>query len=149
MRVSAAVAAVALLVAVIWALVAPRQYDDTGQAPLTTTGEAAPIALEDIDDLTDAVGRQVIVDDAEVESVPGDEGFWITGHDDSAWVQLKTAGESPFTVRAGDRVSFTGVVVAHGADFAERPEFSEVDARRLIDAGAHIEVPVGDVKLTG
>jgi hypothetical protein len=129
MRVSAAVAAVALLVAVIWALVAPRQYD--------------------IDDLTDAVGRQVIVDDAEVESVPGDEGFWITGHDDSAWVQLKTAGESPFTVRAGDRVSFTGVVVAHGADFAERPEFSEVDARRLIDAGAHIEVPVGDVKLTG
>lgn len=149
MLISGAVVLVALLVAVIWSLLSPDgPTDDRDAAPSTATSSAQPaIALADVEDLDKAVGRRVVAERAEVQSVPGDEGFWVATGGEAAWVQLTTAGESPYTVEAGDRVSFTGEVVAHGADFAERPEFSGVDAQRLVDTGAHIEVPVGAVRL--
>jgi hypothetical protein len=148
-QITGAVVLVALLTAVIWSLLAPDgPTDDRDAASTTATAAGQPtLALTDVEHLDQAVGRRVVADRAEVESVPGDEGFWVTTGGEAAWVQLTTAGESPYTVKAGDRVSFTGQVVAHGADFAERPEFSEADARRLVDTGAHIEVPVGDVRL--
>jgi hypothetical protein len=149
-QVCLAVVVLGLLVAVIWSTVASERgegVEDTSATP-TPTRDLQAVALGDVDDLADMVGRRVAADDAVVISVPGDEGFWVATGGDDAWVQLVTAGESPFTVESGDRVSFTGDVVAHGADFADRPEFSEADARKLIDARAHIEVPVGDVRLS-
>lgn len=123
---------------------------------LTAGDPAAPeragdgaVALEDVDDLGEVVGRQVAADRAEVASVPADEGFWISTGGRRAWVQLTTAGESAFDVEAGQLASFTGQVVAHGPDFAERPEFSSADAEELVDAGAHVEVAVGDIRLAG
>jgi hypothetical protein len=150
-QVSAAVVAVGLLIALVWSTAASDRSDgvaDTGTATATPVSQAQPVDLADVDDISEMVGRRVVADDAVVVSVPGDEGFWLATGGKDAWVQLVTAGESPFTVKSGDRVSFTGDVVAHGADFAERPEFSELDAQQLRDAGAHIEVPVGDVRLS-
>jgi len=149
-QVCLAVVVVGLLIAVIWSATASERGEgvvDTTVTPTPTSGLQA-VALGDVDDLADMVGRRVVADDTVVISVPGDEGFWVATGGDDAWVQLVTAGESPFTVESGDRVSFTGDVVAHGADFAERPEFSENDARKLTDARAHIEVKVGDLRLS-
>jgi hypothetical protein len=150
-QVSAAVVVVALLIAVIWSATAAERGEgvrEDGAAPASGTGQQQVVDLADVDQLSDLVGQRVSATDAVVVSVPGDEGFWVATGGEDAWVQLVTAGESPFTVESGNRVSFTGDVVAHGADFAERPEFSELDARRLVDAGAHVEVPVGDVRLS-
>jgi hypothetical protein len=150
-QVCLAVVVLGLLIAVIWSTGASERgegVEDTATTPPTPTSDLQAVALTDVDDLADMVGRRVVADDAVVISVPGDEGFWVATGGDDAWVQLVTAGESPFTVESGDRVSFTGDVVAHGADFAERPEFSENDARKLTDARAHIEVKVGDLRLS-
>ena len=124
-----------------------------GIAGALTTPAALPpargdvVALAEVDELRGVLGRSVVADGAEVESVPADEGFWVRDHSERAWVQLMTAGESPFVVRPGQRVSFTGLVVAHGPDFAIPAEFPAADARALIDAGAHVEVPVRDVRV--
>jgi hypothetical protein len=119
--------------------------------PEPAAGEGADpaLALADLDDVRDAVGRRVVAEAAEVDDVPADEGFWVETGGDRAWVQVETAGESPFVVQPDQRVSFTGLVVPHGADFARQPEFPESDAEALADAGAHIEVDVGDLEIVG
>ncbi|MBW0122949.1 hypothetical protein, partial [Pseudonocardia oceani] len=114
-------------------------------SPAPAAGEA--VELADVDDLRDIVGGQVSAQDAEVESVPADEGFWVSGGGDRVWVQIGTAGESPIVVEAGDRVGFTGTVVAHGPDFVLGPEFPEQDAEEIVAAGAHVEVDADDVRL--
>jgi hypothetical protein len=106
------------------------------------------VQFDDVTDLSSVTGRRVVVDRALVQGVPADEGFWISAGDgDRVWVLLTTAGESPFTVRPDQRVSFTGEAVAHDADFVQRPEFAEADAEALVNAGAHLEVSVGDIAI--
>ena len=119
----------------------------SGETVEPAAGGREVVALNDADDLPGLVGRRVRVDDAEVERVPADEGFWLDTGTGLVWVQLETAGESTVTVSAGDRVSFTGEVVAHGHDFAHRPEFPQSDAEALAEAGAHVEVAVADLRL--
>jgi hypothetical protein len=118
--------------------------DDTDDTD-TDTDTAGALDLQDVSDLSDVVGRTVVAEATDVQGVPGDEGFWVDAGGESAWVQLSTAGESPYEIRGGQRVSFVGRVVAHGPDFAERPEFSDVDAEALGEAGAHIEVESRDL----
>ncbi len=139
-----AVAVVAILVGLLGSLLAPSGGDDDGRDAAVA---AESVALGDVDDLRDHVGQQVVTDSAEVDSVPADEGFWVDAGGDRVWVQVDTAGESPYTVTEGQRVAFTGVVVAHDADFARRPEFPGGDADELTEAGAHIEVDVSDLRL--
>src|SRR3712207_5514291 len=59
-----------------------------------TVGPAADgrqvVALNDAEDLPGLVGRRVRVDDAEVERVPADEGFWLDTGTGLVWVQLET-----------------------------------------------------------
>lgn len=56
-----------------------------------------------------------------VQDVAADEGFWVgTGPGQRLWVVLEGPAESPVTIRAGDRVSFTGV--------ARRPEPGHAEA---------------------
>jgi hypothetical protein len=117
--------------------------------PAQSTGPDAAVELSDIDDLRDAAGSRVVAEDVEVESVPADEGFWVETGGGRTWVQVDTAGESPFLVEEGRRVSFTGTVMAHGPEFAQRPGFSGADADDLADAGAHVEVDVDEVRLSG
>lgn len=136
-------AAVAILAGLIGSLLAPSSTgsDDDGGAAVES------VALRDVDDLRDHVGQQVVVDGAEVESVPADEGFWVDAGGDRVWVQVDTAGESPYTVTDGQRVAFSGLVVAHDDDFARRPDFPASDAEELTEAGAHVEVDVSDLQL--
>lgn len=140
-----AVAVVAIVVGLLASLAAP-----SAPAGPTHPGEAAPaVALDDVEDVRDHVGSTVVADGVEVEDVPADEGFWVETAGDRAWVQVDTAGESPFVVEPGRRISFTGQVVAHDPDFARQPEFPAADADELADAGAHVEVDVADVRLVG
>lgn len=63
-------------------------------------------------------GRAVEGQGVRVVSVPADEGFWIAvGNGERIWVQRRAAGESHASVRAGDRVTFHGRVVANDAGF--------------------------------
>lgn len=136
--VSLVVAAVAVLVGLV---------STYGADPAPAAGAGEVVDLADVDDLRDVVGAQVSARDVEVEGVPADEGFWVSGGGDRVWVQIGTAGESPFVVEPGDRVSFTGTVVAHGPDVVLGPEFPEEDAEEVVAAGAHVEVDAGDVRL--
>lgn len=77
-----------------------------------------------------------------VQSVPADEGFWVgTSTTDRVWVQLVGEGESPYQVRAGDTVTFTGTVVGHPTDYPATMGLSTADgADQLSTQAAHIEV---------
>jgi uncharacterized protein YdeI (BOF family) len=139
-----AVAAVAILIGLLGSLLAPPGPGSSGDGDAATPES---VTLSEVDDLRDHIGQQVVVDGAEVESVPADEGFWVDAGGDRVWVQVDTAGESPYTVTDGQRVAFSGLVVAHDEDFARRPEFPEGDAEELAEAGAHVEVDVSDLQL--
>jgi len=84
---------------------------------------------------------------AQVYSVPADEGFWVEVGADLVWVQLLTDGESPYTVRPGQTVSFDGTVVAHGPAFPATVGATEQpDADRLVAQGAHVAVAEYDLR---
>ena len=72
-------------------------------------------------ELTSVVGKTVTARGVVVQSVPADEGFWLgPSETDRVWVQLGGTGESGYVVRQGDRVEFTGRVVANDPGFAAR-----------------------------
>jgi len=136
---------VAFVVAAVALLALVLTVRDTA-SPVPARGGV--VELRDVHDLRDAVGQQVSAQGARVQSVPADEGFWVTADGgDRVWVQIETTGESPFVVEPGTRVSFTGQVVAHESDFVASPDFPTADAADLVDAGAHIEADVKDVHL--
>ena len=146
---------VGLVVAIVWALVTPDPAPDVaeGLETVVVTPTAQPdtagetVDLQDVSDLSDVVGSTVVAEATDVQAVPGDEGFWVDAGGESAWVQLSTAGESPYEIRGGQRGRFVGEGVAHGPDFAEQPEFSDADAEALVEAGAHIEVDIADLAI--
>lgn len=143
----AAVALVAAVVGIVWSVSSP-----SGSTAAETAGEGTSVEaveLSEVDDLRDHVGDRVVANGVEVDAVPADEGFWVDAGGDRVWVQVDTAGESPFAVREGQRLDLTGTVVAHGADFVQQPDFPAADAEELADAGAHVEVDVADVRVAG
>lgn len=89
------------------------------------------------------VGESAIARGVTVLSVTADEGFWVgTSNSDRVWVQLTGDGESPYTVRPGDRAYFLGTVVAHSASYASSACAGDSQGVRLLTAQrAHIEVP--------
>ena len=119
---------------------------------------AASTSLLPLDQATGADGdlSRYVDDPAQgrgvrVQSVPADEGFWVgTGRTDRVWVQLTgPAGESSYKVRRGDRVDFTGTVVAHGPDFAREVGVSRDEGAALLgQQKAHLEVPKTELKLS-
>lgn len=87
-----------------------------------------------------------------VESVPADEGFWVgSGPADRVWVQLTgTAGESPFQVKVGQRVDFTGTVSPNPAGYAQTVGVDAAEgAAQLTAERQHIVVDKSTLKLTG
>ena len=99
--------------------------------------------------LSEYVGEPALGSGVTVWSVPADEGFWVgTSDTDRVWVQLIGPVESPYAVRAGDTVSFTGVVVVHAADFPSRVGAGKDEGADLLAAqGAHIEVQMDELIL--
>lgn len=127
----------------------------TGPAgPLTVAG-AALLPVSSVADATGSlaaqVGKPATAAGVTVQSVPADEGFWVgTSDTDRVWVQLTGGpGESPYTVKPGDKVDFTGQVVAHDAGFAAQVGVDAAEgADQLTSQKAHIEVPKNVLKLS-
>ena len=97
------------------------------------------------------VDQDVTAEAVLVESVPADEGFWIgTGVTDRIWVQLEGPGESREMVQPGDRVSFTGRLVANEPGFLAESGLQPVDgADQLERQGAHVVVPQAQLRVSG
>jgi hypothetical protein len=105
------------------------------------TAGSTPLLPLPGEDLRGFAGSTVTADSVPVESVPADEGFWIGSGTDRVWVELVVQpGESPYTVRAGDLVTFTGRMVAHEDTFGPSLAVTGDDAAQLARQGAHIEV---------
>lgn len=136
--VTVAVVVVGVVIALVWAA---RSSEGTDTDPASEQA----VTLDDVTELREVVGRTVVAEQADVLDVPADEGLWIATAGEPAWVELSTAGESLVRVEDGDRVRFTGEVVAHDADFADRANLSTSDAADLAAAGAHIEVDPEDL----
>ena len=86
-----------------------------------------------------------------VQSVPADEGFWAgTSATDRVWVQLTgEAGESPYQVKQGDLVDFTGTVTAAASGFADEVGLSAAEgADQLTQQKQYVLVKKSDVTLS-
>jgi hypothetical protein len=95
--------------------------------------------------MTDYVGRRVSAFGLKVTTVDADEGFWVTKDGRKAWVQLETATESPYTVRPGDVVSFSGRVLPHDPNFPSQIFFCpdrQASAAELSKTPTHFAVRV-------
>lgn len=100
-------------------------------------------------DLTSLVGKTVSARGVLVQSVPTDEGFWVGDSDtDRIWVQLNGDGESGYTVKQGDRIDFTGRMIAHDPAFAGQVGVDAAEgADQLTQEAAHIAVDKSAVAL--
>ena len=83
---------------------------------------------------------------AKVEYVVADEGFWVgTSAADRVFVFLtpqarQSAGESGFTVEAGQRVSLEGTVKPSSAEFAQAAGVADGEgSRQLVQQGGYVE----------
>ena len=95
--------------------------------------------------ITDYVGRRVSAFGLRVTTVDADEGFWVTKDGRRAWIQLETATESPYTVRPGDTVSFSGRVLPHDPNFPSQIYFCpdrDASAAELSRQPTHFAVRV-------
>lgn len=78
-------------------------------------------------DLSARDGEPVVANGVRVVAVVGDEAFWIgSGPDDRVLVHLRRSSESPFQVRAGQRVNLSGRLVR--ADSGTAGRFGVTDA---------------------
>lgn len=85
-----------------------------------------------------------------VQDVPANEGFWVgSGPGQRWWVQVVGAGESPVTVRAGDRVSFVGQAVRTPPGFTTEVGLTAAEGgQELEELGVYLRVPRADLSGT-
>jgi len=99
--------------------------------------------------MTNYVGRRVQAFGLQVMGVDADEGFWVSKDGRTAWVQLETSTESPYTVKPGDVVSLNGTVLPHDDRFPSRLYFCadrQASASRLAQVPTHLAVRVDSLK---
>ena len=99
--------------------------------------------------MTNYVGRRVQAFGLQVMTVDADEGFWVSKDGRTAWVQLETSTESPYTVKPGDVVSLNGTVLPHDDRFPSRLYFCadrQASASRLAQVPTHLAVRVDSLK---
>ena len=110
-------------------------------SPLLPLANATKIGASG--DLSAYAGTDATATAVAVQSVPADEGFWVgSSASDRVWVQLTgKAGESPYTVKRGDAVSFTGKVVKNATGFAKSAGVTDAEGKKLLNSqGQHITV---------
>jgi hypothetical protein len=119
-----------------------------GPPPSGLTADGTPVLPGA--DLVALAGRSVRGSAVTVLSVAADEGFWVgTGEADRVWLQLVGDGESPYSVREGDRIDIAGQVVAHGPDFAREIGVDPSEgAEQLTRQGAHLEVQQSELRVS-
>lgn len=121
----------------------PSAATETGGTGTLTAGPTSllPLAAAAPDgSLATYVGQPATAAGVMVLSVPADEGFWVgTSDTDRVWVQIVGNGESPYRVKTGDVVDFTGSVVTHAKKFADRVGVDEAEGAQLLgQQRAHI-----------
>jgi len=128
--------------------------DDTPAGSGGTTGAEAPgnaaagkitvggedllgLAGEGNDALIEHEGQDVTADGVVVQSVLGDEAFWVgTDLDDRVLVGLEP-GTSAASIEAGDRVSFRGTIEPLPLDFVDRFGVPDGDDTDLLVGQGH------------
>jgi hypothetical protein len=101
-------------------------------------------------DLASMSGSKVSGRSVPVASVPANEGFWVGDRARGrVWVRLNTSGrESKVTIKAGDVITFTGVLARNDADFARREGVSAAEGASLLKReGAHIVVGTSSLRI--
>lgn len=94
-----------------------------GAAAGTVVTQDTPVLGDGpVKDLNSYTGKEAVGRGVQVQSVPADEGFWVgSSATDRLWVQLTgKAGESPYQVKVGDLVDFTGTITPAPAGFAAK-----------------------------
>jgi RNA polymerase sigma factor (sigma-70 family) len=132
------------------------QRDPGGPPPeppatvLFTSSKEPALAVAASGELARFRGEAVEAKDAVVAAVPANEGFWIGRGERRLWIQVIVKGESEFDLEPGDKVSFRGTLVGQGADFARRAGVSRAEGAELLRrAGHHVEVPSGELEISG
>ena len=116
----------------------------TAQRGQLLAGTASVLTRPSVQTLARYTGRSATANHVRVLSVPANEGFWIgSTTKNRVWVQLTGAGESGYTVHAGDLVSFTnGTVASNGPSYPSKVGVTEAEgADQLAAEGQHINVP--------
>lgn len=81
-----------------------------------------------------------------VQSVPANEGFWLSCGTSRLWVRLVGPGESPRAISPGGTVGFRGVLAGHGPGFAASQGVEPDEGGAELDArGLHVEVAYPDL----
>jgi len=95
--------------------------------------------------MTNYVGRRVTAFGLKVTSVDADEGFWVEKDGRTAWIQILTPTESPYTVLPGQNVSLNGSVYPHDPQWPSQIFFCpdrQASAARLANVPTHIAIKV-------
>lgn len=113
-----------------------------------TAGGRPVLPLPAAAKLTSFAGKPAAGRSVSVESVIADEAFWVgTGPRDRVLVHLGRSTESPFQVKKGERVTFTGTVKPASAVTAKRFGITDADSvSQLRSQGEYIEVGRGKIK---
>ncbi|MGD9527222.1 hypothetical protein [Pseudonocardia sp.] len=108
----------------------------------TLTAIPDDVQIQNVAQMTQMAGEEVAAQGVRVDHVAADEGFWLDLVGGRVWVTLVGSGESPYTVRDGDVVSFQGRIVPHGPTYpAPLGMCSQADYDALSAQPSHIEVP--------
>jgi hypothetical protein len=97
------------------------------------------------DPMTNYVGHRVQAFGLQVTSVDADEGFWVAKDGRTAWIQILTPAESPYTVQPGQTVSLNGTVSRHDPQWPSQIFFCpdrQESASRLAAVTTHIAIKV-------
>jgi len=95
--------------------------------------------------MTNYVGRRVQAFGLQVMTVDADEGFWVSKDGRTAWIQILTPTESPYTVLPGQTVSLSGSVYPHDAQWPSQIFFCpdrQASESRLAGVPTHIAIKV-------
>ena len=98
--------------------------------------------------LSGMTGERATGTSVPVQSVVSDEAFWVgKSEQDRVFVRLERGSESPFKVRAGENVSFNGVLTQAGSGLAEELGVTENEgASMLAQQGVYVDVKSGNVR---
>ena len=108
----------------------------------------AAVPLSDGPTLAAKAGTPVQVPALVVEAVPANEGFWAGCAGRRVWVQLEGQGESPFSIRPGQRVALQGVVQLNPPGFTATVGLSpQQGATELDRQGLHLRARHDQVRL--
>lgn len=105
---------------------------------LSVAGQAVP-DVEARQSLRSLTGRAVTASGVTVVDAVTRNGFWIGSSRARVWVEL-IGPLRPLLVQAGDRVSFTGVVVGDSPSYPALTGVTGSNAALLARQGAHVEV---------